>query len=120
MTNLLRRLEKIEALMAPRDQPQIEFQLVFVEAADGRPTGKVTLGRVIRVSTHAAAPPEESRRGGIEAAHGAEMKCPWCGSPDITPIEWHGPTGVVAPDGGREYQRQVGYKCLHCGEIGEV
>jgi hypothetical protein len=41
-----RRLEKIEALMAPRDKvPKIKFTMIYVEAADGYPTGKVFIVR---------------------------------------------------------------------------
>jgi hypothetical protein len=35
-------------------------------------------------------------------------------------VEWSGPTGVVSPDGGQEYQAQVGYKCYACGEVEEA
>jgi hypothetical protein len=42
-TQVLRRLEKIEASMAQREVPKPEFTLVFVDAADGRPTGKITI-----------------------------------------------------------------------------
>jgi hypothetical protein len=45
------------------------------------------------------------------------MICPWCGSENVTPMRWHGPTGVVAPDGSLEYQLQVGYRCRDCGGI---
>jgi hypothetical protein len=46
--------------------------------------------------------------------------CQACGSLNIVPFEWHGPTGVVAPDGGCEYRTQVGYKCRNCGAIEEL
>jgi hypothetical protein len=46
--------------------------------------------------------------------------CPWCGSPDVVELEWQGPTGVLSPDGGQEYQAQVGYKCYACGEVEEA
>ena len=46
MTNLLRRLEKIAALMAPPDNvPKFKFTLIYVEAADGYPTGRVLIVR---------------------------------------------------------------------------
>jgi hypothetical protein len=45
MTNLLRRLEKIEALMDPDDVPKIKFTRIYVEAADGYPTGNVLIVR---------------------------------------------------------------------------
>ena len=47
MTNqILRRLEKIEALMAPRDDvPKIRIALMYVESADGYPTGRVLIVR---------------------------------------------------------------------------
>jgi hypothetical protein len=49
-----------------------------------------------------------------------EAVCPACGSANGT-IEWYwGPTGVVAPDGGREYQLQTGYRCLECSAIEEM
>jgi hypothetical protein len=41
-------------------------------------------------------------------------------SSNVIAIEWCGPTGVVAPDGGQEYQLQWGYKCRDCGEIEEA
>ena len=56
----------------------------------------------------------------LAAAHGSDpgpVVCPWCGSENIVPVEWHGPTGVVAPDGSLEYQLQVGYRCRDCGGI---
>jgi hypothetical protein len=43
--------------------------------------------------------------------------CPACGSPHLTAVEYYGPTGVISPDGGQEYQMQRGYKCLLCGEV---
>ena len=46
--------------------------------------------------------------------------CPWCGSPNVVAIEWCGPTGIVSPDGGQEYQVQVGYRCYTCGEVEEA
>jgi hypothetical protein len=48
------------------------------------------------------------------------MICPWCGSPNTTSIEWHGPTGVVAPDGGQEYRSQEEYRCRDCGGVEET
>jgi hypothetical protein len=47
------------------------------------------------------------------------MTCALCGSENITPIEWHGPTGVVAPEGVQEYRSQYGIKCHDCGQIEE-
>jgi hypothetical protein len=46
--------------------------------------------------------------------------CSSCGSANIVPIEWDGPTGVVAPDGGCEYRRQAGYRCRDCGAEEEL
>jgi hypothetical protein len=40
-----RRLEKIEALMNPDDVPKIRITWIYVEAADGYPTGKVLIVR---------------------------------------------------------------------------
>jgi hypothetical protein len=40
-----RRLEKIEALMAPDNMPKIRITRIYVEAADGCPTGKVLIVR---------------------------------------------------------------------------
>jgi hypothetical protein len=41
-----RRLEKIEALMDPSDNvPKIRITRIYVEAADGYPTGKVLIVR---------------------------------------------------------------------------
>jgi len=37
----LRRLEKIEELVTPREVPFPRFTILYVEAADGRPTGRV-------------------------------------------------------------------------------
>jgi hypothetical protein len=45
--------------------------------------------------------------------------CPSCGSPDIEPVEWHGGTGVTAPDGYEERWTQRGYRCRACGAIEE-
>ena len=46
--------------------------------------------------------------------------CPSCGSPNVIAVEWHGPSGVVAPDGGLEFRSQYGLKCLACGQIEEL
>jgi hypothetical protein len=48
------------------------------------------------------------------------MMCALCGSENITPIWWCGPSGVVAPDGGEEFWSQEGYKCRTCGAVEEV
>lgn len=45
------------------------------------------------------------------------MTCPWCGSPNITGIDWYGPSGVTSPDGGAEYRGQEGFRCRDCGGI---
>jgi len=45
MTSLWRRLEKIEALMDPDRVPKIRITRIYVEAADGYPTGKVLIVR---------------------------------------------------------------------------
>jgi hypothetical protein len=43
---ILRRPEKIEVSMAPRDDvPKIKITWIYVEACDGYPTGKVTVVR---------------------------------------------------------------------------
>jgi hypothetical protein len=57
----------------------------------------------------------------LHAADGSDLGpvCPMCGSQKVVPIEWHGPTGVVAPDGGEEFQTQFGYRCLDCGAVEE-
>jgi hypothetical protein len=44
-----------------------------------------------------------------------ETVCPICGSTNLEAFETYGPTGVVAPDGGREYRSQYGFKCSDCG-----
>jgi hypothetical protein len=41
-SQILSRLEKIEALMAPREVRFPRFTILYVDAADGRPTGRVT------------------------------------------------------------------------------
>jgi hypothetical protein len=46
--------------------------------------------------------------------------CPSCGSPNIVPVEWHGPTGVTSPDGGEEYRMQYGIQCRDCGATEEI
>ena len=46
MTNqILRRLEKIEKLMTPDDVPKPRIALMYVESADGYPTGRVLIVR---------------------------------------------------------------------------
>jgi hypothetical protein len=40
ITNLLRRLEKLEALMAPPEPMKVRITVVYI-GADGRPTGEV-------------------------------------------------------------------------------
>ena len=44
------------------------------------------------------------------------MKCPKCDS-DLEFVSGDYPTGVVAPDGGREMVYQEGFQCWHCGLI---
>jgi hypothetical protein len=46
------------------------------------------------------------------------MTCALCGSKNVRPIEWRGPSGVVL-DGIREYEEQSGLLCLNCGGIEE-
>jgi hypothetical protein len=46
--------------------------------------------------------------------------CPWCSSLDLIAVEYYGPSGVTSPDGGKEYQLQLGYKCLNCGGVEEA
>jgi hypothetical protein len=42
-SQIAHRLQKLETLMAPHEAvPKPKIALVFVEAADGKPTGKVT------------------------------------------------------------------------------
>jgi hypothetical protein len=53
-------------------------------------------------------------------ADDAALTCPWCGSADITPIEWDGPTGVTAPDGGGERRLEEGYRCRACGGVEQL
>ncbi len=44
------------------------------------------------------------------------MICPYCGSSEISEyILGSYPTGVVAPDGGREYRTEAEYDCRACG-----
>jgi hypothetical protein len=54
------------------------------------------------------------------APHPSSDVCAACGSWNIDAVEWHGPTGVVAPDGGEEYRLQLGYKCRECGAIEDL
>jgi hypothetical protein len=42
MTNLLRRLEKLEILMVPREVPKPRITIVYI-GADGRPTGELKI-----------------------------------------------------------------------------
>jgi hypothetical protein len=46
--------------------------------------------------------------------------CPVCGSENIVFVEWGGPTGVTAPDGGEEYRLQQGYRCCVCGAVEDL
>jgi hypothetical protein len=41
--------------------------------------------------------------------------CYVCGSDDLEDCEVWGPTGVVAPDGGKEYRQAVVTRCRRCG-----
>jgi hypothetical protein len=43
MTNhqIMRKLEQLETLMVPKDQPKVEFILAFVKPADGDQPGNV-------------------------------------------------------------------------------
>jgi hypothetical protein len=48
------------------------------------------------------------------------VSCPVCGSEAVVEIEGEGPTGVVAPDGGRESRMERAWKCLKCGAVEEI
>jgi hypothetical protein len=45
--------------------------------------------------------------------------CPSCGSANVIAVQWHGGSGVVAPDGNEECRMQCGMKCLNCAAIEE-
>lgn len=45
------------------------------------------------------------------------MTCAHCGSPHIQFVAGTYPTGVVAPDGGREYRDEQGWHCRDCGAV---
>ena len=47
-------------------------------------------------------------------------ECPSCGSERIELIEDEAPTGVTAPDGGRERQRYRAIRCKDCGAVEEI
>ena len=44
-SQILRRLEKIEDMMTPDDVPKPKIALMYVESADGYPTGRVLIVR---------------------------------------------------------------------------
>lgn len=44
-----------------------------------------------------------------------DEECPRCHSADTSSIAGDFPTGVVAPDGGREIQYEEGFQCMDCG-----
>ena len=46
--------------------------------------------------------------------------CSVCDSERLVGFEDEYATGVVAPDGGQEWRRFIGVKCLDCGAIEEV
>jgi hypothetical protein len=48
---------------------------------------------------------------------GDHPTCRCCGSPNIIWVEFYGPTGVIAPDGGAEYRAEGGVRCRDCGAI---
>ena len=50
----------------------------------------------------------------------APRRCSVCDSERLIGIEDYGPTGVTHPDGGQEYRRYVGAKCLDCGTVEEL
>jgi len=47
-------------------------------------------------------------------------RCPECDSEDLAGVEGEYYSGVVAPDGGRERRRWVGYRCRNCGSVEEL
>jgi hypothetical protein len=68
-SQIAHRLQKLETLMAPREAvPNPKITLVFVEAADGKPTGRVTYVTYgehgIESKEEGFVPPEELRKGG--------------------------------------------------------
>lgn len=48
------------------------------------------------------------------------LRCLDCGSTDIEFVAERSETGVVAPDGGREYQEEQGMLCHRCGSHADL
>jgi hypothetical protein len=51
---------------------------------------------------------------------GGPLHCSVCDSERLVGVEDFGSTGVTSPDGGQEYRRWVGYRCLSCGTVEEI
>lgn len=47
-------------------------------------------------------------------------RCSACNSDRLIDVEGEYKTGVYAPDGGAEWRRYIGVKCLDCGESEEL
>lgn len=46
-------------------------------------------------------------------------RCPSCGAEELAPVDEIYATGVVAPDGGQERRRFLGWRCRKCGALEE-
>ena len=49
-----------------------------------------------------------------------EARCPECGSADLALLHGSFPTGVTAPDGGKEVWYEAAYDCQECGHRVEM
>lgn len=47
------------------------------------------------------------------------LVCVSCESPDIEPVDFYGPTGVTAPDGGMEMAGGTLWRCGACGGMAD-
>lgn len=49
-----------------------------------------------------------------------QARCPECGSADLALLHGSFPTGVTAPDGGKEVWYEAAYDCQECGHRVEM
>jgi uncharacterized protein with PIN domain len=55
----------------------------------------------------------------VPAQSRLDGRCPSCGADELESVDTMYATGVVAPDGGQERRRFIGWRCKVCGRVEE-